>query len=132
MARPRRWMRRRRRLPGLRGFSKDSVKACLGRYLAMGWSGVVPTACWGTIVAVPVDVAPVLWGWPHLFTRRMREAGSEVILMGPWLGGDGFSTGIDDADLADRVPQGFDGLIWTNRIEVIAPLLRPQPKADGS
>ena len=114
-------------VPGLRGFGKDSVKACLGRYLALGWSGYMPSACAETIVAVPVDFAPLLWGWPHLFTKRMRAAGSEVILMGPYLGGGGFSTGIDDADLVARVPVGFDGLIWTNRIEVVAPLLRTTP-----
>jgi glycerophosphoryl diester phosphodiesterase len=86
------------------------------------------------VVAVPIDIAPFLWGWPDLFTKRLRQAGSEVILMGPYLGGDGFSTGIDDAALAARVPLGFDGVIWTDRIEAVAPMLGAtlQPKAEGS
>ena len=119
-------------VPGLRGFGKDSVKACLGRYLAIGWSGVLPVACKDAVIAVPVDIAPLLWGWPHLFTKRIRASGGEVILMGPYLGSSGFSTGIDDAPLVARVPAGFDGLVWTNRIELVAPLFRLQPKADGS
>jgi glycerophosphoryl diester phosphodiesterase len=121
-------------MSGLRGFSKDSVRACLGRYLAMGWTGVVPAACRATVLAVPIDIAPFLWGWPDLFTKRMRQAGSDVILMGPYFGGNGFSSGIDDATFAARVPLGFDGVIWTDRIEAVAPILgaTPQPKADGS
>jgi len=111
-------------LPGLRGFSRDSLKDCLLPYLALGWSGHVPLACRGAILAVPSDLAPLLWGWPHLFTARMRGAGSEVILMGPWAGGGGFSQGIDDPSALEAVPKGLDALVWTNRAEVLAPLLQ--------
>lgn len=108
---------------GVRRLSADSAKSCLLGYVATGWAGHVPAACRGGIVMVPVDVAPFLWGWPHLFTARMGAAGSDVVLLGPALGGAGFSTGIDDPALAALVPEGFDGLVWTNRAEVVGPLI---------
>lgn len=108
------------------------MQACLLPYLALGWTGHVPGPCRNTILAVPSDLAPLLWGWPHLFTARMGEAGSEVILIGPYLGGGGFSQGIDDAAALEAVPRGFDGLIWTNRIEVIAPLLAARQGQNSS
>lgn len=119
-------------LPGLRGFSRQSLQDCLFPYLALGWTGHLPGACRNTVLAVPSDLAPLLWGWPHLFTARMGQAGSEVILMGPYLGGGGFSQGIDDAAALEAVPQGFDGLVWTNRIEVISPLLAARQGQNSS
>ena len=107
-------------MTGLRGFDRNPVGlpfALSGR----GCSGVVPGACHDTIVAVPVDVAPFNWGWPHLFTHHRRTTGSEVIVMGPWAGGGGFSQGVDDGDMLARVPKGFDGLVWTDLIEIVAP-----------
>ena len=56
----------------------------------------------------------------------MREAGTEVILLGPY-DGFGFSSGIDDAAILARVPRGFEGLIWRDRIEVIGPISNPIP-----
>ncbi len=114
-------------MPGLKWFSKGGVQTCLINYAAYGWTGIVPGACHGTLVMVPVNVAPYLWGWPNLFLQRMREAGSEVILLGPWSSGDPGTMGIDTPEQLARVPEGFDGYIWTNRIEVIGPLLRPSP-----
>lgn len=107
----------------LRGFDKPALKDCLVSYLLTGWTGYMPDACRNTLVAVPMDYAPYLWGWPHKFTRRMQASGTEVILWGPY-DGTGFSSGIDDAKTLARVPDHFSGLIWTNRIEVIGPLLK--------
>lgn len=105
----------------LRGFDKPALKACLFAYIATGWSGYVPKACRNTLVAVPIDYAPYLWGWPHRFTGRMQAAGTEVILWGPY-DGSGFSSGVDDPETLARVPEGFAGYVWTNRIEIIGPL----------
>lgn len=41
--------------------------------------------------------------------------------MGPWAGGGVFSQGVDDGDMLARVPKGFDGLVWTDLIEIVAP-----------
>lgn len=105
----------RRLLPDVRTASRASLKSCLLRYLALGWSGHVPASCTRSMVLVPVNMTALVWGWPHRFQRRMEAAGSEVFAVGPY--GGGFTTGIDTpADLA-RLPQGYAGGIWTNEIE---------------
>jgi glycerophosphoryl diester phosphodiesterase len=113
-----------RQMPGLPGYTLASIKACLLPYLALGWSGYLPAACRNTIVPVPINFASWLWGWPNRFLDRMRNAGSEVVLLGPYSSGDAGTSGIDDVDLLRKVPDGFDGYIWTNRIGLIGPALR--------
>jgi glycerophosphoryl diester phosphodiesterase len=73
---------------------------------------------------VPLNVAPFIWGWPNLFLERIRNAGSQVILMGPYEAGDSGTAGIDSLDQLAQVPDSFEGYIWTNRIELIGPALR--------
>lgn len=109
-------------IPGLRGYDKQSTVSCLARYLGYGWTGIVPDACRNTLVIVPANYAWMMWGWPHRFARRMRDAGSEIILLGPY-GGGGFSSGIDERDQLGLVPENFAGYVWTNRIETIGSLL---------
>jgi glycerophosphoryl diester phosphodiesterase len=107
-------------IPGLRGFDRASAKACLLRYAFLGWSGHIPKACRNTLVPVPLNVGPWLWGWPHRLTDRMQGAGSDVIVLGPW-DGSGFTSGIDDAETLARVPKQLGGYVWTNRILDIGP-----------
>ena len=107
--------------PGLRGFDRASLEACLLRYIALGWSGYVPEGCRDTIVMVPRNYAAFLWGWPHRFTRRLEAVGTSVIFAGRY-DGSGFSSGVDDANSFGEVPIAFDGYVWTNRIELIGPL----------
>ncbi|ETR77007.1 glycerophosphoryl diester phosphodiesterase [Afipia sp. P52-10] len=109
-------------IPGLRGFDPQSVKTCLLRYAAFGWSGRVPAACRNTIVAIPANAAPWLWGWPYKFVARMQAAGTDVILLGPWSGG--ATAGIDRPDELALVPEMFGGLVWTNRTETMAKPIR--------
>jgi glycerophosphoryl diester phosphodiesterase len=105
------------------GFDRQTLKTCLIRYVLTGWTGRAPAVCADMTVAIPMDYTPYMWGWPHKFTRRMKTVGTEVILWGPY-DGTGFSSGIDDVETLARVPDQFDGYIWTNRIEIIGPLLR--------
>lgn len=105
--------------PGTRGFTKADTKACLLRYLALGWSGHVPAVCHNRQIMVPLTYAPWLWGWPNRFLQRMEENGAEIILSGPPSG----SGGIDSLDQLAEVPFGFKGFLWTNRIELIGPAL---------
>lgn len=114
-----------RLIPSLRGYDAESTFSCLGQYLAYGWTGIVPAACWNTLVVVPANYAWLLWGWPHRFTQRMQASGSDVILLGPYSGG-GFTSGIDDPEQTRLIPDGFNGYVWTNRIETIGPLVRPE------
>ena len=106
---------------GLRGFDRASLQACLLRYLAVGWTGSVPAPCHNTILLIPQNYAGLLWGWPHRFTRRLKAAGTDVILAGRY-DGSGFASGIDDAESFATVPLDFDGYVWTNRIALIGPL----------
>jgi glycerophosphoryl diester phosphodiesterase len=108
---------------GIRVMGKRSVLRCLGTYIGVGWSGYVPADCRNTIVLVPINYAWLLWGWPNRFLDRMREANSEVVLLGPHKGGE-FSTGVDTAADVAALPKGYDGGIWTNRIDAVAQMLK--------
>lgn len=110
-----------REIEGLSVWSKQSMVKCLLAYAGAGWSGHVPDACRNTKIMIPVNVAPWLWGWPNLLQQRFREAGSEVILLGPVESGDPGTAGIDTLDQLARIPDSFSGYIWTNRIELIGP-----------
>lgn len=110
-------------IPDLTGYTRDSLLACAKDYMLLGWTGIVPDTCRNTTVAVPANYAWVIWGWPHKFTRRMEAAGSNVILIGPMENGDIGSTGIDSVTDIKRIPEGFGGYVWTNRIELLGPAL---------
>lgn len=110
-------------LPGLKIWTRDSLLACGLRYLGYGWTGIVPAACRDTVLMVPVNYAWLLWGWPNRFMQRMSGVGAEVILVGPFETGEPGTSGIDDAETLARVPTGFSGYLWTNRVEVIGPLM---------
>jgi glycerophosphoryl diester phosphodiesterase len=108
--------------PEIRTMSRASIKSCLIRYIGYGWIGIVPRACRNSMVLVPINVGPWLWGWPDRFLDRMEAANSEVFVLGPYHGGE-FSTGIDTAELYERLPTNYSGGIWTNEIEAIARLV---------
>jgi glycerophosphoryl diester phosphodiesterase len=110
-------------LADIRTMSRSSLKTCLLRYFGTGWTGIVPEACRNSLVLVPINIAPWLWGWPDRFLNRMEAAGSRVFALGPYSGGD-FSTGLDTPELISRLPENYSGGIWTNEIETIANELR--------
>lgn len=107
-------------------FASRDVTTCLLQYLGLGWSGFMPDACKNTAVMVPINLAWLAWGWPNLFLERMRDAGSKVILLGPYEPGDPGTNGIDTLEELAQVPDGFTGYIWTNRIELIGPAVTAQ------
>jgi glycerophosphoryl diester phosphodiesterase len=111
----------RSRLPDVRTLSKPSIKACVIRYIAYGWTGIVPSACDRKFIAVPLNVAPWLWGWPDHFLNRMEEAGSRVFVQGDYEGE--WSMGINTVEDLGRLPRGYSGGILTDRIEAIAPAI---------
>jgi glycerophosphoryl diester phosphodiesterase len=112
----------RRLLPDVRTASRASLKACLLRYAALGWSGHVPESCRRSMVLVPVNTALLFWGWPHRFQQRMEREGSEVVAIGPY--GGGFTTGIDTPGDLARLPQNYAAGIWTNEIAWLARAMR--------
>ena len=106
------------RLPATPVMSQDSLKRCLLRYMALGWTGYVPEACRKSIILLPINIAPWVWGYPHRLIARMEAAGSPVFVAGRY-DGTGFSSGVDDLATFARLPAGFGGGVWTNRIERI-------------
>lgn len=116
------------RLPGVRVMSKGTLKSAFFAYLAFGWTGHVPAGMRGALLALPLRYAKFLWGWPHRFERRVRDAGSVFLLVA----GDGaWSEGFDDAARLADLPEGYAGGIWTNRIDRVAPLLKGTGKPGG-
>jgi len=111
------------RIEGLHVWSRRGLVDCLLQYETLGWSGYMPDACRETMIMLPINLAPWLWGWPNLFLERVREAGSEIILLGPYESGDPGTAGIDTLEQLAGVPAEFDGYVWTNRIDLIGPAL---------
>jgi glycerophosphoryl diester phosphodiesterase len=54
----------------------------------------------------------------------MHSVGSEVYLRGPYGGGSRLPSGIDTMDQLDKIPKGFPGGIWTDRIDLVSKHLR--------
>jgi len=111
----------RARLPEIRAVVRPLLKRCLKRYLALGWSGHVPSECENGLVFVPANVAPWLWGWPHRFGKRMERAGSSVVLLGDY-DGESFSMPLDDPERLKEIPAGYGGGVWTDRVDRIGPV----------
>jgi glycerophosphoryl diester phosphodiesterase len=108
----------RRSAPDIRAMSRASLKACLLRYELYGWTGFVPAPCRHTLIYVPINVTPWLWGWPKLFLNRMEAAGSRVFVLGPYHGG--WSSGLDRREDLARLPTGYSGGILTDEIAFVA------------
>ena len=106
--------------PEMKGYTRSSVKKCLVNYALLGWSGFVPHSCRNTILQIPKNYAPYLWGWPRAFMSRMSAVDTEVILTGDY---DRFSSGIDDISNFENLTKDYKGMIWTNKIELLGPHL---------
>lgn len=108
----------RERLPDLKMFSASSTTGCLLRYIAFGWTGLVPASCHSAPVWIPINVAPWLWGWPNRFMNRFEGKGSMVILMGAYPSNE-ISPGLDTMEELVRVPANYTGGIWTNDLDLV-------------
>lgn len=113
-------------LPGALTLSKESLRRCLTRYLALGWTSHIPAACHDSVIFVPSNYRAVLWGWPNLFVARMRRVGSEVFVVGPLNRdtGSAGSTALDTIEAVEPFAHGYDGGVSTDRIDLIGPYLR--------
>jgi glycerophosphoryl diester phosphodiesterase len=108
------------RIPQIRVMSMDTLKSCMLPYIAVGWTGYVPESCENTQIHLPEKYASFIWGWPEKFISRIEGAGSRVILVA---GDGGWSEGFDSEKDVERLPENFSGGIWTNRIDVVSPIL---------
>lgn len=109
------------KLPQLRVMSLDTLKSCLIPYMAIGWTGYIPSTCENTQLHIPEKYAPYLWGFPNKFLSRMEKANTRVILVA---GDGGWSEGFDHEKDLKRLPKNYTGGIWTNRIDIIAPIIK--------
>jgi glycerophosphoryl diester phosphodiesterase len=114
--------RLRKILPTVRTWSTQSTAQCFIGYLQTGWFGRVPRICDDGIIIVAINQTNLLWGWPNRFLARMRAHRTEVMLIGRV---DSIANGqfsrLDTLQELSRVPAGFDGSIWTDRVRVIGP-----------
>jgi glycerophosphoryl diester phosphodiesterase len=118
------------RIPEMRVMSRKSLTNCGLSYIAIGWLGMVPESCRNTIMLAPVNLGFLLWGWPNRFFERMNGVGTEVFVAGAIGPGEVGSSGIDsEADVA-QLPDNFSGGIWTNRVDLVAPMLDGLAKSD--
>jgi glycerophosphoryl diester phosphodiesterase len=107
-------------LPDVTVLGTDAVRPCLLKYLLMGWLGIVPDECRNSLFMLPLNYAPLAWGYPHRLAERLRQHGTQLVLLGAY-DGSGFSSGIDDPAEVAAVPARLDAAIWTNRINLIGP-----------
>ncbi|MDQ0464013.1 glycerophosphoryl diester phosphodiesterase [Caulobacter ginsengisoli] len=111
--------------PGVRVMDQRAAAKCAVRYFALGWSGVTPKACRGIITIVSLDQSWLAWGWPNRYLARMRAAGSDVLVIGAV---DNPKSGafrrVNTPAQLERLPAGFDGMIWTDRIDLVGPAAR--------
>lgn len=112
--------------PAARTVTRSTLKRCITKYLASGWIGRVPSVCERTMIFVPVNYRLLLWGWPNLFVERMRNAQTDVFVVGPLKRETAQSgaTSIDDPAAVRPFIRGFAGGVATDRIEVMGPYLR--------
>ena len=101
-------------------FSKAEMKKCTLDYMKVGWSTKMPSSCIDGVIGVPVNYRYFVWGWPNRFLERMRQSDTTVIFFGSIESENG-APGITDPDALDAVPSGFNGLIWTDAIELVGP-----------
>jgi glycerophosphoryl diester phosphodiesterase len=108
--------------PQARIWATGSAGRCGMRYIEFGWTGHFPDACNNGMMFVPISQAWLFWGWPDRFLSRMHGHGTEVMLIGRMnsLSAGNF-TRLDTLEELAKVPPGFSGAIWTDRVDVIGP-----------
>ncbi|MEL7045953.1 MAG: glycerophosphodiester phosphodiesterase family protein, partial [Pseudomonadota bacterium] len=57
---------------------RQRAQRCAVKYLLLGWTSYIPKDCRQHAVAVPLNVAWLLWGWPDRFMQRMASVCSRV------------------------------------------------------
>jgi glycerophosphoryl diester phosphodiesterase len=110
-----------RKLPGLRVMSKATTMRAFLTYLAVGWTGYVPSVMRNQFFYLPLKYARLLWGWPHRFIQRIKAVNSYFFVVA---GNGKWSEGFDTVESLNQLPPNYQGGIWTNRIDRIAPVYK--------
>ncbi len=107
--------------PEVKILSKSRMMDAVLYYELIGWTGYIPGKIHNMELHLPIKYAKFLWGWPDKFLQRMDNANTRVVLV-QYI--NGWSDGFDsEADL-EKIPEGYSGGYWTNRIDIIGPLLK--------
>lgn len=112
-------------MPGAWVFSAQSAASCLGDYRRTGWTGILPEACRGGTMAVPIGAQGMLAGWPNRLLARMKDGGGHVIVVAGE-GAQGDLAGLDLPEQFGEIPASFDGLIWVDDLWNLGPALYPR------
>jgi glycerophosphoryl diester phosphodiesterase len=115
-----------RRLPDATVLGTDGAIRCLLGYWALGWSGYMPAECRNTLFMLPNNFGLFTWGYPHRLAERARAAGSTLVVLGD-NHGERYTAGVDDLATLAKLPEKLDGVIWTNRADLIGAALRAGP-----
>jgi glycerophosphoryl diester phosphodiesterase len=65
---------------------------------------------------LPLNYAKFLWGWPNKFIERMESVNTRVVIVA---GNGKWSEGFDTEESLQTIPDGYNGYIWTNRLDKI-------------
>jgi glycerophosphoryl diester phosphodiesterase len=101
----------------IRVLSTKLLKKALIRYELLGWSGYIPKEINNMEIHIPLNYAKYLWGWPNKFVERMESVNTRVVIVegnGEW------SEGFDTLESLEKIPKGYNGYVWTNRIDTIS------------
>ncbi len=90
-----------------------SKKRILIQYELLGFTGYIPEEIKNAELCIPLKYARFLWGCPNKFMERMEAVNTRVELTA---GGSDLSEGFDHIHSLKDIPEGFDGYIWTNKI----------------
>ena len=113
----------RNKYPKIRTLTKSVLKNALIQYELIGWTGYTPKAIRNLELHIPASYARLLWGWPDKFLQRMGAVNTRVVLV-QYV--NGWSAGFDSRKDLEALPQNYSGCIWTNRVDVVAPIIRKQ------
>ncbi|USA39091.1 glycerophosphodiester phosphodiesterase family protein [Pelagerythrobacter marinus] len=93
--------------PDAWAFSPESARKCTSAYMWQGWFGIVPAACRGGTLIVPLDRQWAFAGWPNRLVARMEEAGAHVVVAAP--GGGDRLAGLTFPEQLGEIPASFNG-----------------------
>ncbi|WP_066502333.1 glycerophosphodiester phosphodiesterase family protein [Abyssisolibacter fermentans] len=101
----------------IRILSMNLLKKALIKYELLGWSGYIPKELHNMEIHIPLSYAKYLWGWPNKFVERMESVNTRVVIVegnGKW------SEGFDTVESLEKIPKGYSGYVWTNRIDTVS------------
>jgi glycerophosphoryl diester phosphodiesterase len=105
----------------IKTLSKSTIIKAFIQYELIGWTGYIPKAMHNLEIHIPVNYAWLFWGWPYKFIKRMDSVNTRVCLV-KYV--NGWSDGFDTKSDLEKLPQNYTGCIWTNRIDIIGPIIK--------